>query len=194
MKNRQGMTLIEILIAITILGLVMASINQMLDLGLKSWQRNDIQAEAEQNIRIALEKIKSEAQIALALDDKSSSSMLVLVFPDNVEISYSLGPLISEDGPGGLKGFPLQRIYTKYSDADRNYPLSEESQDIAGYLNTVEFSYYIMGIGGTLQSIPLPQNATYVELRLACHLPKGEVIENKIGIALRGKFLPGGES
>lgn len=194
MKNNKGITLIEILIAITILGLVMASINQILNIGLKSWHRDEILVEAEQNIRLAAERIKSEAQLAFELDDKSNAQTLVLAYPTKVEISYKLSTA-SSTGPGELTGNSLERLYSRYSDAGRTVPIlpQQDPQVIADYLNTLEFTYYTMGGGGELQPVSSPVNATYVEIHLASVLPDGEMVEYKTGIALRGKFLPRGE-
>jgi len=188
MKNSQGFTLIELLIAVVILGLVMASIGQLLDSGVRDWQLGEVKLEAEQNLRLALEKVRTEAQGALGLDDSTGTTNLVLVFPGNVEVEYRLGSL-AEKGPGGLSGYSLQRIYRKYGEETRTTPAITSSQkEIAGYLRQVQFTYHEFDtLGNILDSSAA--NATYVKLLLEVTLPDGDILNLNTGIALRGKFL-----
>ncbi len=176
MRNCKGLTLIELVIAISILGLVMISVSQVLDLGLANWGRTDVRTEAEQNIRIALERIKSEAVLAYELDTGSDTGTLILVYKPGTRITYSLGSAVSET-PEHLQGCPLERRFN-----------NGQPQAIADYLHEVRFSYYALGAEG-LQSTS-PVNATYLEIYLSAQIPDGELVENRTGVALRGKFLP----
>lgn len=53
-NNQQGVTLIELLIAVLILGLIMISINNFLSQGVKSWQKAPQQLKAKREIRKTL--------------------------------------------------------------------------------------------------------------------------------------------
>lgn len=176
MRDTRGITLIELVIAISILGLVMVSINQVLDLGLMNWGREDVKSEAKQNIRIATERIKSEAVLAYELDPGSDGDTLILVYKPDTKITYNLGST-SSTSPEQLTGYPLERRYN-----------IGEKQVIADYLDEMKFTYYALGSNGLQPTSPA--NATYLEIYFSAVLPNGEIVENQTGVALRGKFLP----
>lgn len=189
MRDRRGLTLIEVMVSVVILGIIMAGISQLLGGGLYSWQRGETRLEAEQNARLGLERIKSEAQRAMALDDKSSDNKIVLVFPDNVEVSYYIDTTSSTEGPGGLSGYALKRDYTRYSDEARNYYLSGSTKEIAGYLQNMNISYHNVDSTGNLVTTTAV-DTSYLKINISCALPSGEILELNTGIALRGKSLP----
>lgn len=188
MTNNKGFTLIELLIAVVILGLVVVSIGQMLDSSVRDWHRGETKLEAEQNLRLTMEKIRNEAQSAIGLDDSSTATKLILVYSGNVEIEYSLST-VEETGPGGLKGYTLQRVYRKYSDATRTSPPQTSSlKEIASYIETAEFSYHDFDDLGNMRDA-LAVNASFVKVVISGTLPHGDILDLKTGIALRGKFL-----
>ena len=183
MSDKRGVTLIELLIAVAILGLVMVSIGQLLDSGVQDWQRGETKLEAEQNIRIAMEKISKDLRGAQqVLASEATEQKLVIRLPQNVKVEYYLGSLST--GPGGITGKTLKRTFAKYSDANlttfipgQGYPLESE---IAGYLESINFAYDISKADASLVKITIRSGT----------LPAGDNLEISSGIALRAKFLP----
>ncbi len=166
---KTGFTIIEVIISITILGLVMAAVGGLLDSGLRDWGKGEVKVEAQQNLRLAMERITRDIRLASEVTSNSDDEKIELKLPGNKIIKYYL---VTQSlwGPGGLTGKVLERKED-----------SKQAEPVASYLKLVEFSY--------------EPNGTYrdcekVNVLLRTELPSGELIEINTGIALRGKFLP----
>ncbi len=70
-KDSKGLTIIELLLTLAIIGFVIAALYTFYLTGLRGWQRGIEQMEAQQSARIAMDKIISEVRYAheLSLDE-----------------------------------------------------------------------------------------------------------------------------
>ena len=62
--NRQGFTLLELILAITILGTVVLVALSAFRIGQRSWEKGDAVAESNQRLRVAVERIRQQLSAA----------------------------------------------------------------------------------------------------------------------------------
>lgn len=165
----RGFTFIELMVSITILGLVMAGVGGLLDNGLRDWNKGEVKAEAQQNLRLAMERITRDIRAASEVTSNSDGEKIELILPGNKIIKYYL---VTQSlwGPGGLAGKVLERKEG-----------TKQAEPVASYLKMVEFTYEPNGTYGGCEK---------VNVLLRTELPSGELLEIFTGAALRGKFLP----
>lgn len=191
MRRAAGFTYLEMMIAVTILGFVVVGVGQLLDTGLLDWNKSETRLEAEQNLRLALDKISRDIRLAREVSAASTNDRLELLLPENVLISYALDPL-QESGPGGISGYTLVRTYVRYTDHTYQTPAAgyPKVYDIAGYLKEVRFTFYKL-TGNTMEQ-SAPGQSELIKVGLSSDTGTGTKLELSSGIALRGKNLPRG--
>ena len=83
--REKGLTLVEILVALAILTIVLGTAINLYLQGVFSWQRQDHFLEAQDNLRIAADRLVRELRQAQRLDGASSSSRAIfyLLYPEN---------------------------------------------------------------------------------------------------------------
>ena len=109
----RGFTFIELMVSISILGLVMAGVGGLLDSGL----------------RLAMERITRDIRAASEVTSNSDGEKIELILPGNKVIRYYL---VTQSlwGPGGLTGKVLERKEG-----------TKQAEPVANYLKLVEFTY-----------------------------------------------------
>lgn len=192
-NSQAGFTYVELMVALAILGLVIVTVGGLLDLGVQDWHRGETRVEAEQNIRVAMERMSRDLRSARGFTANAGGNSLEMKAPGNIIIRYYLDSQ-ETTGPGGLRGKTLLRTVKKY--ADENYtnpPLSAETGEVAGYFESVEFTYcsYNPSQDDFLES-PSPELGEMVRTRYVVRLSPQETMELSTGTAPRGKFLPRG--
>ena len=81
MKSQKGLTLIELLISITLLGLLLGVFTSVYTNGVKVYQREFKQANLQNENRIVLDRIISDIKQAYSVDQTSTATSLILLLP-----------------------------------------------------------------------------------------------------------------
>ncbi len=191
MNRERGFTYLEMMIAVSILGLVIVAVGQLLDVSLLNWNKGETRLEAGQNLRISIDKISRDLRLARGVGTSSSPAYLEIYLPGNVKIQYTLDTVLKK-GPGGISGYTLIRTYTKYTDdsyltPETGYP---KIYDQAEYLKEVQITYFKL-TGGSWEATA-PEQSDLVKVKLSSGTGTGAFPEVSSGIALRGKDLPRG--
>lgn len=191
MSRERGFTYLEMMIAVSILGLVIVAVGQLLDVGLLDWNKGETRLEAGQNLRIAMDRMSRDLRLARGVGNSSTPAYLEIFLPGNVKVQYSLDTFLKK-GPGGISGYTMVRTYTKYTDGsyltpEAGYP---KVYDLAEYLSDVQFTYFKL-TGGSLAQAD-PGQSDLVKVKLSSAAGVGAAPQLSSGIALRGKDLPRG--
>jgi prepilin-type N-terminal cleavage/methylation domain-containing protein len=107
---REGFSLVELLLALTILALLISSIAVAFQASLRSCEENDRMASTTQTVRSILSRVTSQIRSAEAIDLDAGYSELVIVTPEGGagqhEIRYALNPdagtLVYQQRTGGI--------------------------------------------------------------------------------------------
>jgi type II secretory pathway pseudopilin PulG len=106
----KGMTLVEILVTFGILGLILAGVYQILNIGMVSWQEDRVMQQIQQDVRGSLENMNRELRMADGADvTVASAAGANRVDVSSVPgitgaVSYYLsgGQLVREDATGNV--------------------------------------------------------------------------------------------
>lgn len=121
--NEQGLTFLEVMVSVTILGIMVVTLYGLLDGSIVMFQTTDAHLELIQNMRIAMESLGRDIREANEISFELRKNELTIFLPDNKIEKYGLS---SENiyGPSGLRGKKLWR--------------TTESNPIASYLTHFE--------------------------------------------------------
>ena len=81
--RKHGFTLVEVLLAVTILAIVLASIGTAIDASISSYRANDDIASVTQITRMVMSRMMREVRTAVDID--STATYLVITPPDNAQ-------------------------------------------------------------------------------------------------------------
>ena len=81
--RKHGFTLVEVLLAVTILAIVLASISTAIDASISSYRANDDIASVTQITRMVMSRMMREVRTAVDID--STATYLVITPPDNAQ-------------------------------------------------------------------------------------------------------------
>ncbi len=82
--NNKGVTLIELLVTLAIIGFVITALYSFYLTGLRGWQRGTDRMEAQQSARIAMDKIIREVRFAEEISLDEDKSTLRFKVEDNI--------------------------------------------------------------------------------------------------------------
>ncbi|MEW6425807.1 MAG: prepilin-type N-terminal cleavage/methylation domain-containing protein [Bacillota bacterium] len=85
MIREKGLTLVEIVVALLILSLILGTAGNLYLQGVLGWQRQDYLLEAQDNLRVAMDRLCRELRQAQRLDGASHSAELIfyILYPDD---------------------------------------------------------------------------------------------------------------
>jgi prepilin-type N-terminal cleavage/methylation domain-containing protein len=89
-KNKNGFSLIEMMIVVTILGIIILGLVTFFTGGTRSWVTGQHQLEAQRNARLSMDQMVREIREADYIVDSSISSSIDFHTPFHGNISYSL--------------------------------------------------------------------------------------------------------
>lgn len=89
-RNRSGFTLIEVLLSLTLLGILMVTVLSLYQFNLLEWERDQDVIDVQDNLRTGLDCIAREARQAKNLHSGSSDNCLKFYTSDYQLISYFL--------------------------------------------------------------------------------------------------------
>ena len=102
MKPQTGFTLLELLIAMTLMSVVLIMLYSGLRLGIRSWDRGEQQAQSANETRLVQDFIRRQLRQSMTLfRHDQSEGQTVLLFtgePDNVTV---VTPMLTHLGMGG---------------------------------------------------------------------------------------------
>lgn len=136
--HSRGATLLEVMLAVTVFGLILAAVLTFYSGGLQSWARGSSAVDIQQNARIAMFEIINELRYAAAVEGFEDHKILPLYHPgeDSQQGAGSLSFTSAERRKCELKFHETKRIITLKTDAG---PGNEIAYHAAG----VDFFRYI---------------------------------------------------
>lgn len=165
LRNSKGFTLVEVMIVLTILSILMVSLSNLLLNSNGFFQRVSNQSELQQNLRLALITIIRDIQKCKYIDNDSSSTEIVLVFPDGQRIRYGLKPDdMQEEHKFQLTG---QVLFQQKNNGNR--------EPLANFINSINFSY----------NNSLPEKSTFVTVEISGQVTPHKEITLKSGAGLK---------
>lgn len=155
MNNKNGFTLIEVIIVITILSLIISALAGLFESSMVFWNRVNNQTELQHNLRFALNKIISDIRSSKRISSSSNANEIVLFISDTETIKYGLkNDNMSSEHPYHIIGKVLYR------------EVNGGNQDpIANFIQKLSFAYNDAD----------PAKATFVTVTI-----EGALLNNKI--------------
>ena len=99
-----GFTLLELVVAITLMGLVLVVLYSGLRLGLNGWDSGERRAEATNRLRLAHEFLRRQLTQSLTLYQINENRERRVVFTGQAEGIEFVAPMLAQLGQGGLYG------------------------------------------------------------------------------------------
>jgi general secretion pathway protein J len=101
-RRQAGFTLLELIVAITLMGLVLVVLYSGLRLGLNSWDGGEQRAETTNRLRLAQEFLRRQLAQSITvyqINDRQEQSVVFAGRPDEIEF---VAPMLAQLGQGGL--------------------------------------------------------------------------------------------
>lgn len=101
-RQAAGFTLLELIVAITLMGLVLVVLYSGLRLGLNSWEGGEQHAEATNRLRLTQEFLRRQLTQSITAYQINEQQQRVIAFagrPDEIEF---IAPMLAQLGQGGL--------------------------------------------------------------------------------------------
>jgi general secretion pathway protein J len=105
---QRGFTLLELVIAITLMGLVLVVLYSGLRLGLNSWDRGEQQADASNRQRLALEFLRRQLAQSMTVYRTNDKQERTVVFTGQPNLIEFVAPMRIEAGQSGLYRLRLE--------------------------------------------------------------------------------------
>jgi len=101
-SRRAGFTLLELLVSITLMGLVLVVLYSGLRLGLNSWEGGEQRAEATNRLRLAQEFLRRQLTQSMTTYQVNDRQERVVVFAGQADGVEFVAPMLAQLGMGGL--------------------------------------------------------------------------------------------
>jgi general secretion pathway protein J len=143
-----GFTLIELVIAITLMGLVLVALYGGLRLGLNSWDSGEQRAEAVNRLRAAQEFLRrqlTQSMTVYQINDQQAQTAVFVGRPDRIEF---IAPMLTHFGQGGLYRIRVEtgdgRLWLRWRAYDRADPDAGVEQEtvLLNKVTAVEWGYF----------------------------------------------------
>jgi len=129
-KNKNGFSLIEMMIVVTILGIIILGLVTFFTGGTRSWVTGQHQLEAQRNARLSMDQMVREIREADKVKYTSTSILIDFHTPFHGNISYSLSGNDLKRGSNTVINnvLTLDFSYFDNSDTEIDSPLSEPDE------------------------------------------------------------------
>ena len=138
--NHKALTLIEILVALTIVSILALSFFTVFKTGLDSWNKTRTKLEIYQNARVALEQMFRELASAVAIENVPSFRGVYSETGSDSVGFISIGEDTIWEITYGLNGDTFERIYDE--DADYNFDTTDGTVTLAFNIANLKFRYW----------------------------------------------------
>ncbi|MBS1225343.1 MAG: prepilin-type N-terminal cleavage/methylation protein [Proteobacteria bacterium] len=100
--RQTGFTLLELVVAITLMGLVLVVVYSGLRLGLNSWDSGEARAEATNRLRLVEEFLRRQLAQSMTVYQTSDRQERTVVFTGQADRIEFVAPMLAQLGQGGL--------------------------------------------------------------------------------------------
>lgn len=147
-QRQTGFTLIELVIAITLMGLTLVALYSGLRLGLNSWNSGEQHAEAINHLRAAQEFLRRQLAQSMTIYQTNEQQEQTVVFsggPDRIEF---VAPMLTHLGQGGLYRIRVEtadgRLWLRWRVYVRDDPEAGELQEtvLLNNVSSAEWAYF----------------------------------------------------
>lgn len=145
---QRGFTLLELVVAITLMGLILAALYGGMRLGINSWDTGEHRAEVTNRLRLTQEFLRRLLTVSVPAFRGNEQQERVVTFTGNSEQISFVAPLLAQFGQGGLH---LIQIYAAngrlmlrwhpYLPADLEAGTAQEAVLMEG-VTEVEWGYF----------------------------------------------------
>jgi len=147
-RQHRGFTLIELVIAITLMGLVLVALYSGLRLGLNSWDSGEQRAEAVNRLRATQEFLRRQLAQSMTVFQIRDQQEQIVVFTGQTDRIEFIAPMLTHLGQGGLYRIRVEasdgrlwlrwRAYTR-DDAEAGV---EQETVLLNNVSAVEWGYF----------------------------------------------------
>jgi len=144
-KNKEGVSLVELMVALGLVALVFSAAGLMYFTGVKGWDRCENQVEVQQNLRIAMNVLNTEIRRADAVNIYLDEKKIVLTYSDASTKTYEYKSDAKEIRLGGSSSTVAMYIDDCVFDYDAGKDLIEVSIIIQGEAKPYTFKINARG-------------------------------------------------
>lgn len=101
-RRQAGFTLLELVVAITLMGLVLVVLYSGLRLGMNGWDSGEQRAEATNRLRLVQEFLRRQLAQSMTVYQTGDEQERVVVFAGQADTIEFVAPMLAQLGQGGL--------------------------------------------------------------------------------------------
>jgi general secretion pathway protein J len=109
-RRQAGFTLLELIVAITLMGLVLVVLYSGLRLGLNSWDGGEQRAEATHRLRLAQEFLRRQLAQSITVYQINDRREQSVVFAGRLDEIEFVAPMLAQLGQGGLYRMRIEAV------------------------------------------------------------------------------------
>ena len=147
-SRQTGFTLLELIVAITLMGLVLVVLYSGLRLGMNSWDGGEQRAEATNRLRLAQEFLRRQLTQSIAAYRVNEQQERVVTFSGRSDGIEFVAPMLAQLGQGGLYRVRIEAVdgrlwirWRPYLPADPEAGEERQTVLLEGVAN-VEWAYF----------------------------------------------------
>jgi len=147
-QRQAGFTLLELVVAITLMGLVLVVLYSGLRLGLNGWDSGEQRAEATNRLRLVQEFLRRQLAQSMTVYQTGDEQERVVVFAGQANTIEFVAPMLAQLGQGGLYRVRVEasdgRLWIRwrpYLPADPSAGEERETELLDG-VSAVEWAYF----------------------------------------------------
>ncbi|CDH43929.1 MAG: prepilin-type N-terminal cleavage/methylation domain-containing protein [Candidatus Competibacteraceae bacterium] len=146
--RQTGFTLLELIVAITLMGLVLVVLYSGLRLGLNSWEGGEQRAEATNRQRLVEEFLRRQLAQSITVYRTNDGQEKAVVFTGQSNSIEFVAPMLAQLGPGGLYRVRIDgansRLQVHFRPYRYNNPNAGEEQEsvLLEGVSALEWAYF----------------------------------------------------
>ena len=147
-RRQAGFTLLELVVAITLMGLVLVVLYSGLRLGMNGWDSGEQRAEATNRLRLVQEFLRRQLAQSMTVYQTNDQQDRIAVFAGQANAIEFVAPMLAQLGQGGLYRVRVEandgRLWIRwqpYLPADPSAGEERETELLDG-VSAVEWAYF----------------------------------------------------